>query len=146
MKKPVKYGLGGLALLVILVVGYLYWTQANKALPAPEALVAMRSDDRVTVEDGRFLMFRPAGVSPTTGLIFYPGAACDVRGYAPVLRRVAERGYLVVGCPNAAGHGDLCSEPRRRRPGRISGRKTLGDCRPFHGWSDGRALRPPASR
>ncbi len=99
MKKPVKYGLGGLALLVILVVGYLYSTQANKALPAPEALVAMRSDERVTVEDGLFVVFRPAGASPTTGLILYPGAACDVRGYAPVLRRVAERGYLVVGVP-----------------------------------------------
>ena len=99
MKKPVKYGLGGLALLVILVAGYLYSTQANKALPAPEAVAALRSDDRVTVADGRFVVFRPAGVSPTTGLILYPGAACDVRGYAPVLRRVAERGYLVVGVP-----------------------------------------------
>ncbi len=99
MKKPVKYGLGGLALLVLLAAGYLYSTQANKAMPAPEALVAMRSDERLSVEDGRFVVFRPAGAAPTTGLILYPGAACDVRGYAPVLRRVAERGYLVVGVP-----------------------------------------------
>jgi pimeloyl-ACP methyl ester carboxylesterase len=99
MRKPLKYSLGGLALLAVLAAGYLYSTQANKALPAPEALVAMRSDDRVTIEDGRFVVFRPTGAAPTTGLILYPGAACDVRGYAPVLRRIAERGYLVVGVP-----------------------------------------------
>ena len=99
MKKPVKYGLGSLALLVVLMAGYLYSTQANKALPAPEALAALLSDERVTVEDGKFLVFRPAGDTPTTGVIFYPGAACDAHGYAPVLRRVAERGYLVVSVP-----------------------------------------------
>ena len=99
MKKSVKYGLGSLAVLVILMGGYLYSTQANKALPAPEALAALVSDERVTVEDGQFLVFRPAGDMPTTGVIFYPGAACDAHGYAPVLRRVAERGYLVVSVP-----------------------------------------------
>ena len=35
MKKSLKYGLGGLALLVLLAAGYLYSTQANKAMPAP---------------------------------------------------------------------------------------------------------------
>jgi dienelactone hydrolase len=99
MKKSVKYGLGSVALLVILAAGYLYSTQANKALPAPEALAALVSDERVTVEDGQFLVFRPAGETPTTGVIFYPGAACDAHGYAPILRRVAERGYLVVSVP-----------------------------------------------
>jgi len=99
MKKSLKYGLGGIALLVLLVAGYLYSTQANKAMPAPEAIAALVSDERVTVEDGQFLVFRPTGAAPTTGVIFYPGAACDVRGYAPVLRRVAERGYLVIDVP-----------------------------------------------
>lgn len=99
MRTPLKYGLGSVALLAILAAGYLYSMQANKALPAPEALVAMRSDERVTVEDGRFVVFRPVGASPTTGLMLYPGASCDVRGYAPVLRRIADRGYVVVGVP-----------------------------------------------
>ena len=42
MKKPLKYGLGGLALLVILAAGYLYSTQANKALPHYEQSLAMQ--------------------------------------------------------------------------------------------------------
>lgn len=39
---------------------------------------------------------RPASSEPTTGIILYPGANCDIRGYAPVLRRIAAAGYLVV--------------------------------------------------
>ena len=39
---------------------------------------------------------RPANASPTTGMILYPGANCDIRGYAPVLREIAAAGYLVV--------------------------------------------------
>jgi pimeloyl-ACP methyl ester carboxylesterase len=100
MRKFLKYGVGGLlAVLVILAGGYVAWTQATRAEPAPEALAALRSDERVRVEDGQFLVFRPASVVSTTGLILYPGFACDVRGYAPVLRRIADRGYLVVAVP-----------------------------------------------
>ena len=99
MKRPVKYSLIGLVVLALVFGGYLYSTQANRAVPAPEAVAALVSDERVTVDDGQYVVFRPTGVTPTTGVIFYPGAACDPRGYAPVLRRVAERGYLVVSVP-----------------------------------------------
>jgi len=99
MMKALKYWVPGFLLVVLLAAaGYIYRLYANGATPAPDAVAALRSDARVTVEDGEFVVFRPAGV-PTTGLIFYPGAACDVRGYAPVLRRIADRGYLVVAVP-----------------------------------------------
>ena len=100
MKKFLKYALGGLvAVLLLAVAGFWYWAQSSVARPAPDAMAALQSDERVVVEDGKYVVFSPAGAEPTTGLILYPGAACDVRGYAPVLRRVAERGYLVVGVP-----------------------------------------------
>jgi Alpha/beta hydrolase family len=35
-------------------------------------------------------------IKPTTGLVFVPGARVDSRAYAPVLRPLAEAGYLVV--------------------------------------------------
>ncbi len=97
MKKYVKIALVSLAVLVLASGGYVYSIKANGATPAPDALAALLSDERVTVEDDQFLVFRPTDATPTTGVIFYPGAACDPRGYAPVLRRIAERGYLVVG-------------------------------------------------
>jgi len=100
MKKFLTYGVGGLlATLIIAMGGWLAWSKANEAAPAPDAIAALRSDDRVVVEDGEFIVFRPAGASPTTGVILYPGAGCDVRGYSPVLRRLANRGYLVVAVP-----------------------------------------------
>lgn len=98
MRKFLKYGLGGLAvLLVLFAAGFYYWSMSSLARPSADATAALISDDHVRVEDGPFVVFRPASGEPTTGLIFYGGANCDVRGYAPVLRRVAERGYLVVG-------------------------------------------------
>jgi len=48
----------------------------------------------VTTED--WLVFSPRGQQPKLGLVFYPGAHCDVRGYAPVLRAIAAQGYLVI--------------------------------------------------
>lgn len=98
MKKFVKYGLGSLV-AVLGAAGFYYWTRSFVARPAPEALAALNSNGRVAIDDGAFMVFRPAGTEPTMGLILYPAAACDVRGYAPVLRRIAERGYLVVGVP-----------------------------------------------
>lgn len=100
MKKFLKYGLGGLfAVLVIGVGGYVAYALANEARPAPDAIAALQSDAEVAVEDGDYVVFRPAGSMPATGVIVYPGAGCNVRGYAPLLRRIAARGYLVVATP-----------------------------------------------
>jgi len=100
MLRVLRYGLGGLLLAVVLAMGgYLAWSVANEAAPAPEAIEALVSDDAVTVTDGDYVVFRPAGPPPALGVVVYPGAGCDVRGYAPVLRRIARRGYLVVAVP-----------------------------------------------
>ena len=100
MKKFLKYGAGGLALLLLLLFGGFYvWGEISLATPTDAALLAMQSDERVTVDEGRFISFRPTTGEPRLGVIFYPGANCDSRGYAPVFRRVASRGYLVVDVP-----------------------------------------------
>jgi pimeloyl-ACP methyl ester carboxylesterase len=100
MKKFLKYGAGSIPLLLLLLFGGFYvWGEISLATPTDAALAAMQSDDRVIVEDGKFITFRPAAVQPTLGVIFYPGANCDSRGYAPVFRRVASRGYLIVDVP-----------------------------------------------
>ena len=36
------------------------------------------------------------------GLVFYPGGLVEPSAYAPVLRNLAEAGYLVVITPHAA--------------------------------------------
>ncbi len=100
MKKFLKYSGGGLLILLVLAVaGFFVWGEVSLAKPTTEALAAMQSDARVTVEDGKYIAFRPTTVEPSLGVIFYPGANCDSRGYAPVFHRVADRGYLVVDVP-----------------------------------------------
>jgi pimeloyl-ACP methyl ester carboxylesterase len=80
-------------------VGLWAWGKSRHAEATAEALVALGSDGAVVVEQGRFLVFRPSADPPRLGVIFYPGANCDVRGYAPVLRRLAAAGYFVVDVP-----------------------------------------------
>jgi pimeloyl-ACP methyl ester carboxylesterase len=67
--------------------------------PTPDALAALRSDDQVRVERGRWLVFAPVSDVPDTGLIFYPGAKVDPRAYAVTARSIAEQGYLVAVVP-----------------------------------------------
>ncbi len=97
MKKFIK----GLLLAVIVIVGggygyMVYNTDKNRAVPGPAALAALQSSAAVSVTDGDWLIMEPKNVTPTTGVIFYTGANCDVHGYAEIFQRVAAAGYLVV--------------------------------------------------
>lgn len=88
--------LGLLAVAVILTLGFVLWASAA-AKPTDAALRALESDKRVSVgERNGFITFSPAGISPTTGFIFYPGGRVDYRAYAPALRMVAGQGYFVA--------------------------------------------------
>jgi pimeloyl-ACP methyl ester carboxylesterase len=84
------------ALILIALLGWGYSWASYARPPLEEALAALESDDQVQVEQQPWLIFKPQGTSPKTGLIFYPGGRIDPRGYAPLLREIAARGYLVV--------------------------------------------------
>jgi hypothetical protein len=95
--KFLKYTLGGLAVLTILAFGYLtYSTETRRAVPGPLALAALEPSDTVSIEDGDWLVMKPANSSATKGAIIYSGANCQIHGYAPMMRAMAEAGYLVV--------------------------------------------------
>ena len=84
-----------LIILALLSGGFYVWA-SNASGPMPEALVALESDDLVTVETEPWLIFTPTERVPTTGFIFYPGGKVDYHSYAPQARAIAEEGYLVV--------------------------------------------------
>jgi pimeloyl-ACP methyl ester carboxylesterase len=95
MRKGLRITLLFLGLLVMAASGFVLW--GSNPLPAmPEAQSALISDAQVTVSTDRWLAFWPTDVSPSTGLIIYPGGHVEAHAYAPTARLIAAQGYLVV--------------------------------------------------
>jgi dienelactone hydrolase len=91
-----------LLFFLIAFTGFGIWV-GGAAQPMPEALAALQSDAVVRVEQAEagWWVFTPGEAAPgdappDTGLIFYPGGLVDARAYAPMARRIAEAGYVVV--------------------------------------------------
>lgn len=85
--------------LVSAIIGFVIWakTPLKSGKLAREALF---SDSRITVtETHGWIAFTPVKVKPATGFIFYPGARVDPRAYAPIMRQIAEQGFLAVIVP-----------------------------------------------
>lgn len=84
--------------LMLILSSFLVWALTPLG-PMEEALDAMESDERVTVNTDNWLVFEPVEDDVDTGLIIYPGARVDPRSYAPTAREIAEEGFLVVIAP-----------------------------------------------
>jgi len=87
-----------LLVMALTVVIFFLWTSIVSA-PMKEAIAALQPDEGVAVATSPWLVFRPTGSEPDTGLILYPGAQIEHRAYAPAARAMAEQGYLVVIVP-----------------------------------------------
>lgn len=98
MRKNWRWVLLALVLLVA-GLGIVGWFATRPAEPMPQALVALQSDERVTVTTSRWLVFTPRAREPEVGFIFYPGGLVDARAYAPLAREIAAQGFLVVIVP-----------------------------------------------
>jgi pimeloyl-ACP methyl ester carboxylesterase len=85
---------------LILLLGSLGWlaysAQKNLATASNLALRKIETNTTLNIENGDWLIMKPKNQAITAGLILYPGANCDLAGYAPVLTPLAEQGYLVV--------------------------------------------------
>jgi pimeloyl-ACP methyl ester carboxylesterase len=89
--------LGLLILATSVALGLVLWANIATAEPIDAALQALESDEKVTVTQLEgMITFAPAGESPVTGFIFYPGGLVDYRAYAPELNMIADHGYFVV--------------------------------------------------
>lgn len=97
MKRIIRRVVMGLLVLLLLgLAGFFTWA-ATPSRPGAAATAALQSDGAVQVIDhGSYISFEPTGQSSTTAFLFYPGGHVDYRAYAPILRRIAERGYPVV--------------------------------------------------
>jgi hypothetical protein len=98
MKVLKRVLLGLLVIGVLATLGFVIWAE-TPLKAASEALSALESDTKVTVTKNDYITFRPAHAQPITALIFYPGGHVDYRAYASPLRKIAERGFLVMLLP-----------------------------------------------
>jgi hypothetical protein len=87
-----------LLILLIIATGFIIWANTPPD-PMTEAINAMKSSTEVQVSDEPWIVFEPAGVPASTGLILYPGGRVDPRAYAPIARSIAQQGYKVVIVP-----------------------------------------------
>ena len=98
-KKILKItGIGLLAVLVLAVAGLFIWSATSTYSAGETALAALESSSTVSVSQDGWIVFMSA-TEPKNGLIFYPGGLVAPEAYAPVLRKIAESGVLVVITP-----------------------------------------------
>ncbi len=86
----------GMVFFFVGLVVALVW-RGTRPFPAePLAVAALSSGAEVRVAETAYgWSFRPAG-GARGGFVFYPGGRVDPRSYAPLLRPLAEAGYLVA--------------------------------------------------
>jgi hypothetical protein len=90
--------IGFVSITIIGVLGMLVWSKTGTYPARIVALSALESTDRVTITQGKLIAFTPVE-RIETGLIFYPGGLVEPTAYAPILRKIAEEGVLVVITP-----------------------------------------------
>lgn len=91
--KKVLIGITGS--IIVLVGGFAIWGYSG-GRPMLEAIRSLNSDEKVTVETGKWLVFTPVDEEAIVGFVFYPGGRVDYRAYAPYVRALAEEGVLVI--------------------------------------------------
>ncbi len=88
-----------LGIILSIIAGVIIWgvSWATYARPPlPEAEAALISDENVEIIHEPWLIFTPVDAEIKTAFIFYPGGRVDPKGYATLLKPLAEAGYLVV--------------------------------------------------
>jgi pimeloyl-ACP methyl ester carboxylesterase len=91
--------IGLVALVLLSILGTWLHQQQRHADASVAALAAMRPDPLVRIDHGGFLVLRPAAGGERRGVILYPGAYVDIRGYVPTMKPLAAAGYRVVVVP-----------------------------------------------
>jgi hypothetical protein len=87
-----------IAVILIAAGGFVVWALTPLG-PMEEAILALRSDNQVSVTKTSWLEFHPENTQTEAGFVFYPGGRVDHRSYAPFARQIAQEGYLVVIVP-----------------------------------------------
>ncbi|PJI07806.1 MULTISPECIES: alpha/beta hydrolase [Clostridium] len=88
--------IGPIAILILLICGfYVYTLNYYKAQNTAKETVAQ--SNHYAVKDGSMIIFYPKfRDKDKTAIIFYPGAKVEYIAYAPILKKLADRGITTV--------------------------------------------------
>jgi hypothetical protein len=99
VKKLILWVFIGLFSIVIIgFLGMVVWSKTGTYPARAIAISALESTDSIAVSQDNWIVFTPKEQAET-GLIFYPGGLVEPTAYAPILRKIAEEGVLVVITP-----------------------------------------------
>ncbi len=98
MKKKKIIGIVLLVIFAGLASSVTVWV-LDSSDPMEAALTALISDDNVEVETDPWLTFSPKNTTPSTAIIFYPGAKVEPESYSVLAKSIAVEGYLVFIAP-----------------------------------------------
>jgi len=96
MKKWAKRILLVIVVILIVATGTFLWWANNPLEAMPKAKQALVSNQTVQIINEEWMVFRPVVNPAETGVVFYPGAHLDPVAYAPLTRKLASNGFLVV--------------------------------------------------
>lgn len=82
--------------VLIITTVFVFYLSTGQAAPMPEALAAMKSDEKVKVTDADSIIFAPIDTKVDTALIIYPGGKVEPEAYAPTARAFAEQGVKTI--------------------------------------------------
>ncbi len=94
-KKIKKTLIIALAIVVAFILGfYIYTLDYYRANGEAQAVITQEEGSNIYREKSLYV-FSPEE-SSSTGIIFYPGGKVEASAYAPLMRELSERGYMVV--------------------------------------------------
>lgn len=100
MRRPRRRTVGLIlaGFLAVVAVAGAWFVAPQPLLPEASAALASTADVTFAEVDGR-LEFSPAGGTPRSGLVVYPGGKVPPAAYAPLAHEIASAGHLVVIVP-----------------------------------------------
>lgn len=85
-----------LTIIFLLLGGMLLWMSNSYEYKGLAQIALQSSDDLKVIENKEYIEFQLSSINAEKGFIFYPGAKVEPGSYAPLCRKIAEKGYRVI--------------------------------------------------
>lgn len=96
MKKIIKIGLISIIAVIFIFIGGIYIYSLDYYHADESAQQIVNSDDRIKQEGNMWVFYPDQEKNTNTGFIFYPGGKVEATAYAPLLKKLSEKGIVCI--------------------------------------------------